>query len=98
MITIDYDTEQQLYKLAQEEGTEPEKLIKKLLSFYLGEESKITQDLPKSEYNNASNKKNSNPELIRDLGLIGCFSAEPELSENYKQVLSESWDKKYDNC
>jgi hypothetical protein len=45
MITIDYDTEQQLYKLAQEEGTEPEKLIKKLLSLYLGEEPDATQEL-----------------------------------------------------
>ncbi|MCV6638768.1 hypothetical protein [Candidatus Albibeggiatoa sp. nov. NOAA] len=93
MITIDYDTEQQLYKLAQEEGTEPEKLIKKLLSFYLGEEPK--PELSERKHSNVAKK--SKPELIRDLGLIGCFSAEPELSENYKAVLSESWDKKYDN-
>jgi hypothetical protein len=37
------------------------------------------------------------PELIRELGLIGCFSAESDLSENYKAILSESWDSKYDN-
>jgi hypothetical protein len=45
MITIDSDTEQQLYQLAQKEGIEPSKLIEKLLHFYLNEEYDATQEL-----------------------------------------------------
>jgi len=42
---IDHDTEQQLYKLAQKEGIEPDELIKKLLHFYLNEADDATQEL-----------------------------------------------------
>jgi hypothetical protein len=32
---------------------------------------------------------------FEDAGLIGCFSAEPDLSTNYKQILAEEWSRKH---
>lgn len=36
-------------------------------------------------------------EQFEDSGLIGCMSAEENLSTNYKEVLAEEWGSKYDH-
>jgi hypothetical protein len=36
-------------------------------------------------------------ELLQESGLIGCISGESDLSANYKSVLKEGLDSKYDN-
>jgi len=36
-------------------------------------------------------------ELSEESGLIGCISAESDLSTNYKSVILEGLDSKYDN-
>ncbi|MEA5537076.1 DUF2281 domain-containing protein [Crocosphaera sp. XPORK-15E] len=36
-------------------------------------------------------------DILKDSGLIGCISAEPDLSTNYKSVLKKGLDSKYDN-
>ena len=36
-------------------------------------------------------------DILKDSGLIGCISAETDLSTNYKSVLKEGLDSKYDN-
>ena len=43
------------------------------------------------------NKQPSNLEILQESGLIGCISAESDLSTNYKSVLQEGLDDKYDN-
>jgi hypothetical protein len=35
-------------------------------------------------------------QILEESGLIGCFEDDPNLSSNYKQVLTESLTKKYD--
>lgn len=46
---------------------------------------------------NPSEQQPSTLEILRDSGLIGCISAEADLSTNYKSVLKEGLDSKYDN-
>jgi SET domain-containing protein len=36
-------------------------------------------------------------DILKQAGLIGCISAESDLSTNYKSVLQEVLDSKYDN-
>ncbi|ACB00958.1 conserved hypothetical protein (plasmid) [Picosynechococcus sp. PCC 7002] len=36
-------------------------------------------------------------QILEESGLIGCFEDDPDLSSNYKQVLTESLAKKYDH-
>lgn len=36
-------------------------------------------------------------DILKQAGLIGCISAESDLSTNYKSVLQEALDTKYDN-
>ncbi len=36
-------------------------------------------------------------DILKDSGLIGCISAEPELSTDYKSVLKQGLNSKYDN-
>jgi hypothetical protein len=36
-------------------------------------------------------------DILKQAGLIGCISAESDLSTNYKFVLQEALDTKYDN-
>lgn len=36
-------------------------------------------------------------EILQESGLIGCISGESDLSANYKSVLKEGLDSKYDN-
>lgn len=52
------------------------------------------QDLTKT-----SNQDNegSTLDILKEFGLIGCISAEPDLSTNYKSVLREELDCKYDH-
>jgi SET domain-containing protein len=49
----------------------------------------------KSETN--LDNQSSTLEILFQSGLIGCISAESDLSTNYKSVLSEGLDSKYDN-
>ncbi len=53
----------------------------------------ITEDLTQSHLN----KQPSNLEILQESGLIGCISAESDLSTNYKSVLQKGLDDKYDN-
>jgi SET domain-containing protein len=41
--------------------------------------------------------RSSTLEILKESGLIGCISAESDLSTNYKSVLKEALDTKYDN-
>ncbi|MBV5261734.1 DUF2281 domain-containing protein [Synechococcus moorigangaii CMS01] len=46
----------------------------------------------------ALDKKNTEKSLyeqFQENGLIGCFEDDPQLSTNYKQVLTESLEQKY---
>lgn len=36
-------------------------------------------------------------QILEESGFIGCFEDDPDLSSNYKQVLTESLAKKYDH-
>jgi len=36
--------------------------------------------------------------ILEELELVGCGEAEEELSENYKTVLTESWNTKHGYC
>jgi hypothetical protein len=36
-------------------------------------------------------------EQFENSGLIGCMSAEENLSTNYKEILAEEWGRKYDH-
>ncbi len=36
-------------------------------------------------------------DILKQAGLIGCISAESDLSTNYKSVIKEGLDSKYDN-
>lgn len=55
--------------------------------------SSITENLTPSHLN----KQPSNLEILQESGLIGCISAESDLSTNYKSVLQKGLDDKYDN-
>lgn len=64
-------------------------------------------DLLKSRYstpeertihsNQTPNHQLSTLDILKESGLIGCISAEPNLSTNYKSVLQKELDSKYDN-
>ncbi|MGY6528414.1 MAG: DUF2281 domain-containing protein [Cyanobacterium sp.] len=41
--------------------------------------------------------KASTLDILKESGLIGCISAESDLSTNYKSVILEGLDSKYDN-
>lgn len=44
------------------------------------------------------NHQLSTLDILKESGLIGCISADPNLSTHYKSVLQEELDSKYDNC
>jgi hypothetical protein len=35
-------------------------------------------------------------DIFQDLGLVGCIDADPDLSTNYKSVISQSLEQKYE--
>ena len=41
--------------------------------------------------------QSSTLDILKESGLIGCISAESDLSINYKSILKEGLDTKYDN-
>lgn len=47
---------------------------------------------------NQSHHQRSNLEILRDSGLVGCISSDPGLSSNYKSMIKQELDSKYDNC
>lgn len=50
------------------------------------------------QVNQSEANAEDNPyEKFKESGFIGCVSVEENLSTNYKQVLSEEWNKKYDH-
>jgi hypothetical protein len=53
----------------------------------------------KQEIKSETNLDNqaSSLDILKQSGLIGCISAESDLSANYKSVLKEGLDSKYDN-
>jgi uncharacterized protein (DUF342 family) len=51
-----------------------------------------------SYYQKIKDKKKTSLELLEESGLIGCISAESNLSTNYKSVITEELQSKYDNC
>jgi len=55
--------------------------------------------LEKREINpdSAPNHQLSTLDILKESGLIGCISAEPNLSTHYKSVLQEKLDSKYDH-
>jgi uncharacterized protein (DUF342 family) len=50
-----------------------------------------------SYYQKIKDKKKTSLELLEESGLIGCISAESNLSTNYKSVITEELQSKYDN-
>ncbi|TVU52402.1 MAG: DUF2281 domain-containing protein [Arthrospira sp. PLM2.Bin9] len=46
--------------------------------------------------NQTPNHQLSTLDILNEYGLIGCISAEPDLSTNYKSVIQEKLDSKYD--
>ncbi|MCT7958871.1 DUF2281 domain-containing protein [Laspinema palackyanum] len=48
--------------------------------------------------NHTPNHQLSTLDILKESGLIGCISADRNLSTNYKSVLQEELDSKYDNC
>jgi predicted transcriptional regulator len=59
-------------------------------------------DLLKKCYGNPENQKPNDSksntlEILQKSGLIGCISAENNLSKNYKTVLTEGLNQKYDD-
>lgn len=48
--------------------------------------------------NQPPNHQQSTLDILKEAELIGCMSAEPDLSANYKSVLKEELKSKYDNC
>lgn len=51
-----------------------------------------------SYYQKIKGKQKTSLELLEESGLIGCISAEPDLSTNYKSVIAEGLESKYDHC
>ena len=51
---------------------------------------------PEFNYNRPLNSQLSTLDILKESGLIGCISAEPNLSTNYKTVIKEKLDSKYD--
>ncbi|MTF40680.1 CopG family transcriptional regulator [Cyanobacterium aponinum] len=49
-------------------------------------------------YQKIKGKQKTSLELLEESGLIGCISAEPDLSTNYKSVIGEGLESKYDHC
>ncbi|MDX2271006.1 MAG: DUF2281 domain-containing protein [Cyanobacteriota bacterium] len=44
-----------------------------------------------------ANAEDSSYQKFKESGFIGCVSVEENLSTDYKQVLSEGWNTKYDH-
>jgi hypothetical protein len=56
---------------------------------------------PKKSESNSDSSPNhplSTLDILKESGLIGCISAEPDLSIHSKSVFQEELDAKYDNC
>jgi SET domain-containing protein len=53
---------------------------------------------PEVNSNQPLNHQLSTLDILKESGLIGCISAEPDLSNHYKFALQEELDSKYDNC
>lgn len=51
-----------------------------------------------SYYQKIKGKQKTSLELLEESGLIGCISAESDLSTNYKSVIAEGLESKYDHC
>lgn len=47
--------------------------------------------------NQSHNQQRSNLEILRDADLVSCISSEPGLSSDYKSVIQQDLDSKYDN-
>jgi hypothetical protein len=43
-----------------------------------------------------SKQTSSNPALLKEL--VGAFEGDSNLSENYKELLTDHWNKKHDHC
>lgn len=56
-------------------------------------------DLDSEKLSQISNQDTevSTLDILKEFGLIGCISAEPDLSTNYKSVIREELDSKYDH-
>ncbi len=48
-------------------------------------------------YQQIKQTKKTSLELLQESGLIGCISAEPDLSTNYKSIIGGELNSKYDN-
>lgn len=55
-----------------------------------------TADKPEFNSHRPLNPQLSTLDILKESGLIGCISAEPDLSTNYKSVIKEELDSKYD--
>jgi hypothetical protein len=51
---------------------------------------------PAFNSNRTLNHQLSTLDILKESGLIGCISAEPDLSTNYKAVIQEELESKYD--
>ncbi len=57
----------------------------------------IQSESQKKSPTSSQDNEESTLDILREFGLIGCISAEPDLSTNYKSVLREELDCKYDH-
>ena len=77
-----------------------EETAEKLSYIQTATQEEINQILDKAidgYYQQIKSRKKTSLELLEESGLIGCFSAESNLSTNYKQVLTDTLETKYDN-
>ena len=77
-----------------------EETAEKLSYIQTATQEEINQILDKAidgYYQQIKSRKKTSLELLEESGLIGCLSAESNLSTNYKQVLADTLETKYDN-
>ena len=77
---LDDDAASKLTYIQQQTGQDTEAILKTAIEQYYQQ----LQPPPKSAL-----------DIFQDLGLVGCIDADPDLSTNYKLLISESLKQKY---
>jgi hypothetical protein len=80
---LDDDAANKLSYIQQQTGQDAEAILKTAIDDY---------------YQKLKHPPQTPLEALTQSGFIGCGSAEPDLSVNYKMVLQTELQKKYDHC
>lgn len=86
-------------QIQQEIQTLPQEALDLVAQFIqlLKKSSPAIEEQNSNPQTDSENSEKSVYEQFEASGLIGCVSAEEDLSTTYKQVLAEEWGKKYDH-